>query len=339
MGFRRLSVAGAFVALAALAFWLVFNSGQPPRLTQANSLSSPGLTPATAEASPNVIPTGEFPVIVAAGDIACAPNDPGFNQGKGTENRCQMQATADLVAQARPVAVLPLGDNQYERGELENFRASYQPTWGKFDAISRPVPGNHEYYDKSHKAAGYYEYFGELAGDPQKGYYSYDLGKWHLVALNSNCEYIGGCQTGSAQQQWLKQDLAKHPQTCTLAYWHHPRYSSGVHGNNDSMTDIWQTLYDAGADVVLSGHDHLYERFAPQTANAQADPDKGLRQFVIGTGGKSLYPFKQLRANSEVRAEGVYGVLKLGLKPNSYTWQFLAANAPEFQDQGETPCH
>ncbi|MFN9173155.1 MAG: metallophosphoesterase family protein [Synechocystis sp.] len=339
MAFPRLPVAGAFLALAALTLLIVFNSGQLPPITQSDSLSASPLTPATAEMSPQPTTAGGFPVIVAAGDIACAPDDPGFNQGKGTETRCQMQATADLVAQALPVAVLPLGDNQYERGELENFRASYQPTWGKFDAISRPVPGNHEYYDKGHKAAGYYDYFGELAGDRQKGYYSYDLGDWHLVALNSNCEFIGGCQAGSPQQQWLKQDLADHPQACTLAYWHHPRYSSGVHGNNNSMTDMWQTLYEAGADVVLSGHDHLYERFALQTSQGQADPDKGIRQFVIGTGGKSLYPFKKIRANSEVRADGVHGVLKLGLKPQSYTWQYLATNTKDFRDQGETPCH
>lgn len=340
MGFPRLSVAGAFIALAALVFWLVFNSAQFPETASNDALtSSPPATAATEmSSSPPTVGEG-VPVIVAAGDIACAPNDPGFNQGQGTETRCQMLATATLVAQSQPIAVLPLGDNQYERGELENYQASYQPTWGQFDAISKPVPGNHEYYDKGHKAAGYYDYFGKLAGDAQKGYYSYDLGDWHLVALNSNCDYIGGCQTGSAQQQWLQQDLAEHPNTCTLAYWHHPRYSSGVHGNNDSMADIWQTLYASGADVVLSGHDHIYERFAPQTAQSQADPEKGIRQFVIGTGGKSLYPFKQIRPNSEVRAEGVYGVLKLGLKPDSYTWQYLAANAPEFQDQGETPCH
>ena len=339
MGFPRLPVAGAFLALVALTFWIVFNSGQLPTVTQSNSLAPSTIAPATAEMSPLPTTADAVPIIVAAGDIACAPNDPGFNNGQGTETRCQMQATADLVAQAQPLAVLPLGDNQYERGELENYQASYEPTWGKFNAISRPVPGNHEYYDKGKNAAGYYDYFGKLAGDPQKGYYSYDLGDWHLVALNSNCEFIGGCQAGSPQQQWLKQDLVDHPKTCTLAYWHHPRYSSGVHGNNNSITDIWQTLYDAGADVVLSGHDHVYERFALQTSTSQADPDKGIRQFVIGTGGKSLYPFKKIRANSEVRAAGVYGVLKLGLKPNSYTWQYLAANSQDFQDQGETQCH
>ncbi|UAJ72495.1 metallophosphoesterase [Synechocystis sp. PCC 7339] len=326
MGFSRLSVIGLFLALVAVTFLLIANFNQnPDPVSLANDApaqsSSPGL------------------VIVAAGDIACAPEDPGFNNGLGTAERCQMAATANLVASANPDLVLPLGDNQYERGELANYQDSYQPTWGKFDIISKPVAGNHEYYGLDKNASDYFDYFGPVAGDRQKGYYSYDQGDWHFIALNSNCEYIGGCEMGSAQQQWLKQDLAQNNKACILAYWHHPRYSSGVHGNQPQMGDLWQTLYDGGAELVLSGHDHLYERFAPQNTQGELDREKGLRQFVIGTGGKSLYPFKTVRPNSEVQAMGVYGVLKMELQPDGYRWQFLAANTDEFQDQGESPCH
>ncbi|AIE76035.1 MULTISPECIES: metallophosphoesterase [unclassified Synechocystis] len=326
MGFSRLPVIGLFMALVTTAFLLVANFNQSP--TPASlAKDAPGQS-----RSPGL-------VVVAAGDIACAPEDPGFNNGLGTKERCQMAATADLVASANPSLVLPLGDNQYERGELANYQASYQPTWGRFDPISRPIAGNHEYYGPDKNAADYFDYFGELAGDRQKGYYSYDQGDWHFIALNSNCKYIGGCEMGSPQQQWLKQDLAQNNKACTLAYWHHPLYSSGAHGNQRQMADLWQTLYDGGAEVILSGHDHLYERFAPQDAQAKLDTDRGIRQFVIGTGGKSLYPFRTLQPNSEVRAMGVYGVLKMELQPDGYRWRFLAANTTEFNEQGQDRCH
>ena len=194
MGFSRLPVIGLFLVLVTVTFLLVakFNnqSQSQASVSLARDVSAQG------QSTPVVI--------VAAGDIACAPEDPGFNNGLGTAERCQMAATANLVASANPDLVLPLGDNQYERGELANYQASYQPTWGKFDAISRPVPGNHEYYGPGKDAADYFDYFGQLAGDRQKGYFRYDRGNWHLIALNSNCEYIGGCEMGSAQQQWLE---------------------------------------------------------------------------------------------------------------------------------------
>ncbi len=333
MGFSRFSAIGVFFALVALAFLVVFNFGKTSPAPQVNFAES-----VTAQGTGMVNDPSAL-VIVAAGDIACSPEDPGFNNGLGTDSRCQMAATADLVTNAKPDLVLPLGDNQYERGELVNYQASYEPTWGKFNAISKPIAGNHEYYGPGKDAAGYFDYFGEVAGDRQKGYYSYDQGDWHFVALNSNCEYIGGCEIGSAQQQWLAQDLAANKKTCTLAYAHHPRYSSGAHGNNDAMTDLWQTLYDGNADVMLSGHDHIYERFAPQNAQGELDQSRGIRQFVIGTGGKSLYPLRKMRPHSEVSAVGVYGVLKMELNPQGYSWQYLAANTDEFQDQGKYSCH
>lgn len=276
-------------------------------------------------------------IVLAAGDIACDPQSQYFNDGKGQPGHCQMQATATLVRQAKPRAVLALGDNQYERGELDNFKRAYAPTWGRFKAITKPVPGNHEYY--SDQAKGYYDYFGPLAGDRNKGYYSFDLGSWHLIALNSNCPAIGGCGAGSPQEQWLQADLNKNSKTCTLAFWHHPRYSSGVHGNNAEMEAFWQALYNAKAEVVLTAHDHLYERFAPQGPAGKLDAKLGLRQFVVGSGGKSLYPFKTLRPNSEVRIENSYGVLKLALANKGYEWEFLPTLAGQPSDRGQALCH
>lgn len=277
------------------------------------------------------------PVIMAAGDIACDPQSSNFNGSKGKNGTCQMIATSDLVIKAKPNAVLALGDNQYEKGEFANYQASYAPTWGRFKAITRPVPGNHEYYGSN--AEGYYQYFGKAAGDRDKGYYSYNLGNWHLIALNSNCKAISGCEIGSPQEKWLKADLKKNPKACTLAYWHHPRFSSGTHGNNKIVEDLWKDLYDAGAELVLSGHDHTYERFAPQGLNEKADPQKGVRQIVIGNGGKNLYPFKTIRANSEVRDNESYGVLKVVLHAKSYDWELMPITGDSFTDKGSTPCH
>jgi 3',5'-cyclic AMP phosphodiesterase CpdA len=267
------------------------------------------------------------PVVVAAGDIACSSDSPFFNGAQGKNDNCQMAATAELVVAAKPQTVLALGDNQYEKGELEGYQRSYEPTWGRFKNRTKPVAGNHEYYTAD--AKGYYDYFGSLAGDRRRGYYSFNLGAWHLIALNSNCEAVGGCGVGSPQEKWLQADLKANKRQCTLAYWHHPRYSSGIHGNNQSMEAFWQDLQQAKAELVLSGHDHDYERFAPQ---------KGLRQFVVGTGGKNLYPFKKIQPQSEAHSDEDYGVLKLVLKPASYEWQYVATATGNFRDQGQSPC-
>jgi acid phosphatase type 7 len=277
------------------------------------------------------------PVIAAAGDIACDPADPSFNGGNGTATACRMKATSDLMLGLGLTAVLNLGDNQYENGTLAKYQASYQPTWGRLDAIIRPVPGNHEYVTAG--AAGYFSYFGAAAGDPAKGYSSYDLGGWHLIALNSNCAAVGGCGAGSLQGQWLAADLAAHPGTCTLAYWHHPRFSSGPHGNDAISDPFWQALYAAGADVVLNGHDHIYERFAPQGPAGAADPARGIRQFTVGTGGKNLTSIQVVKANSEVRNASAFGVLEMTLHPNGYAWRFLSAPGGAVLDQGASLCH
>ena len=250
-------------------------------------------------------------------------------------------------------AVLPLGDNQYDCGGLSAYLGAYDPTWGRVKAVSHPVPGNHEYKtpaqapagtdcDPSGQAAGYFSYFGAAAGQPGKGYYSFDVGGWHLIALNSNCAQAGGCEAGSAQEQWLRADLAAHPAECTLAYWHHPRFSSGAtHGSQAFMAPIWQALYEGGADVVLSGHEHNYERFAPQTASGELDTARGLREFVVGTGGKSHnYPFQATPiANSEIRNDSTFGVLELTLHDRSYDWKFVPEAGHTFTDAGSAACH
>jgi hypothetical protein len=277
------------------------------------------------------------PVVAAAGDMACDPADPNFNGGVGTASACRMKATSDLLVGTGFTAVLLLGDNQYEDGALSKYQASYDPTWGRVKAITRPAPGNHEYVTPG--GAGYYAYFGAAAGDPAKGWYSFDLGGWHLIVLNSNCGDIGGCGPGSLEEQWLAADLAAHPGVCTLAYWHHPRFSSGPHGSDGTFQPFWDDLYAAGADVVLNGHDHVYERFAAQTPAGSADPAHGIRQLTVGTGGKVLTGFPLVRTNSEVRQATTFGVLALTLYPNGYAWQFLPTAGATFTDSGLGLCH
>ena len=277
------------------------------------------------------------PVLAAAGDISCDPADANYNGGNGTASGCHMKATSDLLVNGGYDTVLLLGDNQYEDGSLTKFQTSFGPTWGRVKGITRPVVGNHEYITPG--AAGYYSYFGTAAGDPLKGWYSFDLGSWHIVVLNSNCSAVGGCGAGSAQEQWLAADLAAHSGVCTLAAWHHPRFSSGPHGNDATYQTFWNDLYAAGADVVLVGHDHIYERFAPQTPAGAADPARGLREFVVGTGGKNLTGFPLVRANSEVRDASTFGILEMTLYPNGYAWRFVPEAGKTFTDSGLGLCH
>lgn len=264
------------------------------------------------------------PVLVGAGDIA----DCGELSGAAK--------TAILLDRIEGT-VFTLGDNAYDSGTPQQFADCYAPTWGRHKARTRPIPGNHDY--RTNGAKGYFDYFGAAAGDPAKGYYSYDLGAWHVVALNSNCSQAGGCQAGSPQEKWLKEDLAAHPALCTAAMWHHPRYSSAEHGDDRSVRDLWQALYAAGVELVLSGHDHTYERFAPQDADGKADPDRGVRQFVVGTGGRAEYKWGRLDANSEARNNDTFGVLKLTLHSDAYDWEFVPVDGASFTDKGSARCH
>jgi hypothetical protein len=286
------------------------------------------------------------PVIAAAGDIACDPASESFNGGQGNALTCRQQYTSDLLLNEDLAAVLPLGDVQYHCGGYQAFLESYDLSWGRLKEISRPVVGNHEYLtsgdgtgctDANAAAAGYFKYFGSAAGEPNKGYYSYNIGSWHLIALNSNCEDAGGCFLNSEQYRWLQADLAAHRSLCTLAYWHIPLFSSGGRTAPNTKS-IWQLLDSHDVELVLSGHDHIYERFAPQTANGEPDPS-GLRQFVVGTGGSNLTEIKFIAPNSEVRNNDTYGILKVTLHPTSYDWEFLPEAGKTFTDKGTDECH
>ena len=266
---------------------------------------------------------GGDPVLIGAGDIASC-------------NSTGDEATAKLL-DSIPGTIFLAGDDAYESGTAQQFADCYDPSWGRFKDRTRPAVGNHEYLTR--KAQPYFNYFGSAAGDPTKGYYSYDLGKWHIVVINSNCSQVGGCTAGSPQEQWLRDDLRAHPADCTLAYWHHPRFSSGEHGNTVAMQPIWQALYDSGAELVINGHDHDYERFAPQDPTGVADPVRGIREFVVGTGGKNYYQFNAPVANSEVRNAFTFGVIKLTLHPTSYDWEFIPEAGKTFTDAGHGVCH
>jgi len=265
------------------------------------------------------------PVLVGAGDIANC-------------SRTQDEATGNLLDSIAGT-VVTLGDNAYPDGTLTQFNNCYSQAWGRFKNRTRPSPGNHDYHTPG--SSGYYTYFGPAAS-PQdvnctsncKGYYSYNLGAWHVITLNSEIDH----STGSVQVQWLRADLAANASKCTLAYWHRPRFSSGKHGNNAGFQPFWQALYDYGADVVLNAHDHTYERFAPQNPSGQADPNRGIREFVVGTGGAALYSFPTVQPNSEVRNNTTWGVLKLTLHPSSYEWKFIPIAGQTFTDSGSANC-
>jgi hypothetical protein len=262
------------------------------------------------------------PVFVGAGDIASC-------------SRSQDEATARLI-DAIPGTVFTAGDNVYEKGSTTEYARCYGPSWGRFKARTRPVPGNHDY--ETPGATGYFGYFGSRAGDPAKGYYSFNLGAWHVVMLNSDCSDIGGCGATSLQARWLRSDLAAHPATCTMAVWHHPRFTS-ARSRPDGLTNaLWQALYAAGADVIVNGHVHDYERFAKQTPDGVASP-YGIRQFVVGTGGAGLVGFSTPMRNSQVRNSRTYGVLRFTLHASSYDFAFVPIAGQTFRDSGSTPCH
>jgi len=266
--------------------------------------------------------------LVGAGDIA------------GCANIAGAEATAKLVAQI-PGTVFAAGDLVYERGTAKEFKKCYQPTWGAFKDRTYPALGNHEYGTPG--AAPYFAYWGAKAGTAGQGYYSYDLGSWHIVVLNTNCtNVVGGCGKGSPQERWLAADLAQHANVCTLAYGHHALFSSGVlksHAVHPELKPLWQDLYAAHADLVLAGHEHSYERFAQQDPEGHADTQNGIREIVVGTGGRSHDLLGFATPNSEVRDWDTYGVLKLTLAPGSYKWEFIPVEGQTFRDSGTTTCH
>ena len=279
---------------------------------------SAGARPAEAPTAP----AAADPVLLAAGDIASCGRE-------GDEDTAR-------ILDANPAAtVATLGDNVYPDGTEWEFRNCYHPSWGRAKARTRPSVGNHEYYTRN--ASGYFGYFGSAAGEAGKGYYSYDLGTWHIVVLNSECSEVGGCGADSPQGRWLRSDLAAHPASCTLAYWHTPLFSSRDAAST-SVQPFWQALYANDVDVVLNGHEHFYERFAPQTPEGRRDEATGIRQFIVGTGGRSVWDVDTRAANSERVGTETYGVLKLTLHPTSYSWEFIPTE-PRFFDSGSASCH
>jgi hypothetical protein len=298
----------------------------------------------------DVMPVPADPVIAAAGDIACGADT------SPTADCVEMQ-TSDLLVQMNPDVVVPLGDVQYEKGQYEYFltgrgpgtNTGYDLTWGRLKARTRPAVGNHEFHDPAGAFKGYYDYFNGIdvfsgpAGDRDKGYYSFNLGRWHLIALNSNCMAVGGCHAGSLQHQWLLADLAANPRSCTLAYIHQPRWSSENRSGADhiAIQALVQALYDGGVELLLTGHSHNYERFAPQTPSQQLDPAAGIRQIIVGTGGRDVSAnyTTPLETNSEVRDGNTFGVLKVTLHSKSYEWQFVPIIGQSFTDSGSSPCH
>lgn len=284
----------------------------------------PTRAPVVLPLPPPLIPTGNDPVLVGAGDIGDCANI----------HKEQTASLLDVISGT----VIAIGDLAYDAGSPNDYAACYDPSWGRFKARTKPVPGNHDYYTPH--ARGYFNYFGSIAGDPTKGYYSYNLGAWHIIALNSNCDYIGGCKAGSPEEVWLRADLQAHPAACTLAYWHHPLFGSGEEGSAPAVKAFWQDLYNAGADVVVNGHNHDYERFAPQDPSGQADPVRGIREFVVGTGGGALQKFNGvLLDNSEMQNNTTFGVLKLVLHPTGYDWAFIPVDGQTFSDVGYQNCH
>ena len=305
-------------------------SGRPSAPVSASPVAGTSGSPHTGSATPSstpaappaASPTGD-PVLVGAGDIGQCGSD-------GDED------TATLL-DGIPGTVFTAGDNAYENGTAEQFRECYEPSWGRHRGRTRPAPGNHDW--ETADLAGYFEYFGDAAKGPGgSSWYSYDLGTWHVIVLDSMCAKVGGCEPASPQGQWLAADLAASDAVCTLAIFHHPRFTSGEHGNTDAMDSFWRPLYAAGVDVVVNGHDHDYERFAPQDPDGRVDGARGIREFVVGTGGAPLRDFIGVAPNSEWRVALGHGVIAFTLHDGTYSWQFTVAGN-DFRDNGVSPCH
>jgi acid phosphatase type 7 len=329
------------------SIWYTAPDAEGVHTVTASIQSDPPLsdfTEVTVEAKEPPPPPGPIRVI-AVGDIACDPESPHFNDGLGTAENCRQSATSDVALALEPDAVLALGDLQYGDASLSDFQASYGPSWGRLNDVVYPALGNHEY--DTPDAAGYFAYladalepFGAAANDPARGYYSFDLDGWHVVVLNSNCaEVDGGCGDGSPQHAWLVADLAENSAECTIAVWHHPRYSSGNHGNHLVTDDLFDAIVAAGVEILLTGHDHHYERFAPLNETGAVDEAEGVRVFVVGTGGKELYVLKTIQPNSLVRDNDTYGVLVLDLFDGNYSWEFVPEPGKSFSDSGGGACH
>jgi hypothetical protein len=285
-------------------------------------------------------------VVYVAGDIACDPTDSAFNTngpGLGSASRCAQMRTSNSMIDQPADAIIALGDLQYDSGSLSNFNAVYDPSWGRLKSITRPVIGNHE-GTSSTGGAGYCSYFGSAAHCNASGrqggaaYYSFDVGAWHVVVVNSNCTAAGGCDVNSPQYRWLADDLQTKSRPCTMAVWHHPRWSSGHDGSNTFMHPIWQLFHASGGDLVLAGHSHDYERFAPLDGDGAVNATTGMRSFVVGTGGAFFTGVSGAATGSQVRQNTTFGILKLVLNATSYSWRFVPEAGRTFTDSGSQAC-
>lgn len=364
---RRWHLTGVGVAALLIALFVATVAGapaaappQPSSSTSSTAGSATASVPGLSAGSRTQSRSDESVVIAAAGDIACSPADRAYNAGRGSGQLCRQSATARAAAGIDPDAVLTLGDNQYESGRLADFRASFDTSWGGFlDRDNRsanrlwPVPGNHEYGDGA-LASDYWAYFNGgsradpttsgVAGRVHEGWYQRRLGTWQVLALNSECGFLGdrGCGKGSAQYKWLQQRLRDNHSRCTLAYWHQPLFTNGEHDGNPAVRPFWRLLRKYRADVVLNGHNHSYERFPPLDERGNRDKD-GLREFVVGTGGKSLYRVADGgKPRAQAEDDTTFGVLRMTLKPTSYSWDFIPATSPgngTYRDSGSSACN
>jgi hypothetical protein len=322
---RRWVPVGAGVVLVIGLVPLIMRDSPPVRspgsaTSTAVATASPSAPGATPEPSPTTEPVA---VLLAAGDIASCNSNGDEVTGR------MLDGLAGTIA--------PLGDIAYPNGSATDFARCFDPSWGRHRERMRPAVGNHEYVTGGGRP--YFRYFGRAAGEEKRGYYSYDLGAWHVVVLNSNCDRVA-CAAGSAQERWLRADLAASTQRCTLAYWHHPLFTSGAnHAGEVAVRPLYRALYDADVEVVLAGHNHQYERFAPLSPGGAYDPVRGIRSFVVGTGGGSHYPFGTVQPYSEVRNSTAYGLLRLTLRATSYSWQFVPEPGRTFRDSGTGTCH
>lgn len=320
-------------------------SNQSPTMTQVNTPLVPSATPsltytatvpftatptftATPEPTSTPSPTPAPVTLVGAADVSYCGED-----WLGDEESAKVLAA--VIEQHPEAQIFVAGDNVQGVGMMAEYLNCFTPTWGQFKDRIHPAPGNHDYM--TDQGAPYYTYFGEQAGEAGQGYYSYDLGEWHIIALNSNCNDIG-CREGSRQMAWLRQDLENNNKRCTMMYWHHPRYSSGLAGSYGSVYDFWAIGLEYGVEMVVSGHDHGYERFAPQDNDGNASP-VGIRQFVVGTGGAYLRDWGEVKPNSEIRDNETHGVIKFTLYPDSYAWEFLPSDDGPLTDSGSGVCH
>jgi len=342
LGWKLLAIPGVVLFAGLLYFtydtFLETSSSEeqaadgPTTTSSATPVRTRSPTPgSTAPLTPSPAPTAGDAVLVGAGDISSCTQT--------NDDRTAHLLDSVIASANGEVIVFTAGDNAYEYGTLEEYQQCYDPTWGRHKARTRPAAGNHEY--STGNAEGYFSYFGVAAGDPGQGYYSYELGAWHIIVLNTSnhCQLLL-CDGGSPQVSWLRADLEAHPNFCTLAIWHDPLFSSGrVHGSSQYVQPFWDALYASGADAVVNGHEHNYERLAPQTPLGALDPEHGIREFIVGTGGESHYRAGPFLSNSEIGDGNSFGVLKLTLHPASYSWEFIPDEFGEFQDEGSGNCH